>query len=173
VRGRGKDGASLAVRDDHRQPAAAHAGEEDRRRLGQFDQRETCFELLDAVALEARPGVGARDHVLEHAHHLAAVADAEGKGVRACEEGRKDLAGAFVEENRLRPALTRSEDIAVGKAAAGDGALEPGERDAAGENVAHVYVDGGKAGTIESGGHLDVPVDALFAQNRHPRSAPV
>ena len=38
--------------------AAGHAGEEQRRRFGNLDHRETRLELLDAVAHEARPVFG-------------------------------------------------------------------------------------------------------------------
>jgi hypothetical protein len=119
---------------------------------------------------KARPGVGAGDHFLERTHHLTAVADAEGEAVRTSEESREAVARTRVEKDRFCPALAGAEHVTIGKTAAGDGALEIGEGDAAGEDVAHVHVDGGKAGAIESRGHFDVAVDALFAQDRHARA---
>ena len=62
-----------------------------------------------------------------------------------------------MQEDRLRPALTRAEDIGVREAAAA------GE---AGEDVGHVDVDGGEAGSVEGEGHFRVAVYALFSEDR-------
>ncbi len=81
------------------------------------------------------------------------------------EEGRELVARARIEQDRPRPALAGTEHVAVGETAAGDGALEPGERNAAGKDVAHVHIDCGKAGAIKCCRHFDVAIDALLAQD--------
>lgn len=67
---------------------------------------------------------GARDDGLKRAHHLAAVAHAQGEGVLAVEERGELVAAAFVHQDGLGPALTGTEHVAVGEAAAGDQAFE-------------------------------------------------
>ena len=46
-------------------------------------QDQARLELLRAIAHEVRPVLGARDQLVQVAHHLAAVADAEREGVAA------------------------------------------------------------------------------------------
>src|SRR5207248_10260922 len=48
--------------------------------------------------------------------------------------------------------------------------MECAERTPAGDDVAHVHVMRSESCTIECSGHLDLPVDALLAQNRDRRS---
>ena len=83
--------------------------------------------------------------------------------------GREELGEhveqAGVEENGFCPAAACAEDVAVGEAAAGCEAGEVGERDAAGEEVAHVDVDCGEGGAVEGCGHFYLAVDALLAED--------
>jgi hypothetical protein len=122
--GRVELGAPFAVRDDDRHAAARHAAEEQRRRFRQLDHREARLELLDLVALETRPGVGAGNQRLQRAHHLAAVADAEREGVVTAEESRELVARARIEQDGARPALAGAKHVAVGEAATGDAPLK-------------------------------------------------
>jgi hypothetical protein len=87
---------------------------------GQLDHDEAGLELLAAVAVEGRPGIGAGDDGSEVAHHLAAVADAQRKGVRALEEGAEFVAcRRSLKQHGLGPALPGAEHVAVGEATAG------------------------------------------------------
>ncbi len=85
------------------------------------------------------------------------------------EEALQLAPGPGVEEDRLGPALAGAQHVAVGEAAAGGQAAEAVERGAPLEQVAHVHVDRLEAGAVEGGGHLDLPVHALLAQDGHPR----
>ena len=114
----------LAVGHHDRQARPRHPGEEERRALGDLHHHQARLELLRAVAPEPRPGLGARDQVVEEREHLAAVADPQGEGVRAGEEGRKGVPGPWVEEDRAGPATSGPQDVAVGEAAAGHQAAE-------------------------------------------------
>ena len=92
--------------------------------MWQLDHDEAGLELLAAVAVEGRPGFGAGDDGGEVAHHLAAVADAQGEGVLALEEGGKLVLEAGVEQDGFGPALARA-DIGFAMGAAGaDTAIE-------------------------------------------------
>ncbi len=108
---------------------------------------------------------GAGDEVAELGHHLAAVADADGEGVGAGEEGGEGVAELRVEEDGFGPAAAGAEDVAVGEAAAGGEADEAGEVGAAGEEVAHGDVDAFEAGAVEGGGGFVLAVDALLAED--------
>ena len=103
------------MRDDDGHLRAFHAGEEDRRRIEDFGHHETRFELLDLVATEGRPMLGARNDGLERAHHLAAVADAQGEGVLAVEKGGELVAAAVVHQDGPRPAEAGTEHVAIGE----------------------------------------------------------
>src|SRR5262249_7158394 len=110
---------------------------------------------------------------LQSREHLAAVADAEGEGVRTLEETLKLRAHVLVEQDRFGPALTRSKHIAIGEAAAGDQALELAERAAASQQIRHMHIMGDKASPLEHSPSLDLTVHTLLAQNCHcgPRTA--
>jgi hypothetical protein len=170
VRGIAENDPAFAVRHRDRHHRARHVGEEQRGRVQHLDQREARLELLRQVALEARPGGGTGNQVVQLAHHLAAVAHAQRKGVGAFEEGRELVARTRVEQDRLGPAAARPQHVAVAEAAARGEPGEVGEADPAGQDVAHVDVDRGKAGGVERGGHLDLAVDALLAQHRDARA---
>ena len=165
----GELGAAFAVADHYRQFRTRHAVEEDRRRLRNLDHHHARLELFAAVALESRPVLRAGDDRRQVGHHLATVADAQREAVGASEEGAEFVAQAVVEQHRLGPALPGAEHVAVGKAAAGGEALEIGQMHAADLQVGHVHVVGRETGTLESGGHFDVAVDALVAKNRNRR----
>ncbi len=163
-------GAALAVGDGNGQPRAGHALQEQRLRRQHFHQRQARLELLGEVALEVRPGLRAGNQLVQVGHHLAAVADAEAEAVATIEEGLELVAGARVEEDGLGPALAGAQHVAVGEAAAGRQALEVVQRDAPGDDVAHVHVHRLEAGAVEGGGHLQLAVDALLAQDGHARA---
>ena len=168
----GEFGAALAVRDDDGQAAAAHAGKKEGGRFRQLDHDQPRLELLAAIALEGGPVFRAGDDVGKLAHHLAAVAHAQREAVGACEEGRKFLAQAAVEEDGFRPALPGTEHVAIREPAAGSEALEVGQMDASGLQVAHVDVEGVKPGARKGSGHFDMAIDALFAQDGDFRCGP-
>ena len=134
-------------------------------------QRQARLELLAAVAHEARPALGARDELLERRQHLAAVADAEREACRAAAKNAANSSRARgVEQDRLRPALARAEHVAVGEAAARRRARGSRRGRRAPAAVAHVHVDGVEAGAVERGGHLDLAVHALLAQDGDARA---
>src|SRR5690606_18976709 len=103
-------------------------------------------------------------------HHLAAVADAERKRIRATEEARELFSKLRMEQDRLGPALACAEHVAIGESAAGDETAIVGETRASAYEVRHVHVVGLEAGAVQGGCHLDVAVHALLAQDRDLRS---
>ena len=162
-------GAAFAVRDDDRHAAAGHAGKKQGGRFDDFGHDQARLELLDRIALKTRPVRRAGNQPFQRAHHLAAVADAQGKGIAAREESGELVARARVEENRARPAFARPQHVAIGKTAARRRPFKVGQRDAAGEDVAHMHIDGGKTCPVEGRRHFGLAVDALLAQDRDPR----
>src|SRR5690606_12935859 len=104
------------------------------------------------------------------AHHLAAVAHAQREAVLALEERLEAVTGTGVEQDRLGPAFTSPQDVAVREAAARYQALELLQADASGQDVAHVHVDSAEACTVEGRGHFHLAVDALLTQDRHLRA---
>ena len=106
-----------------------------------------------------------RDQRSQVGHHLAAVAHAEREGIGAREEGFKFGARARVEQDRLRPASAAAKHVAIRKTATGSEALEIPEADAPFEDVAHVHVKCGKAGTVKGSRHFDLAIHALFTQD--------
>ncbi len=164
---------TFTVGDGNRQAAANHATEEDRRRGLDFNHGNPRLELLGTVAHKARPVVAARDQLTQVGEHLAAVAHAQGEGVRAGKERGESFTGDAVEQDRLGPALTGAEDVAVGEAAAGDQTAEVGQVNAAAEDVAHVHVDRAETGAVEGCRHLDLTVDTLLTQNGDTRAHPI
>ena len=114
--------------------------------------------------------LGAGNQLGQVRHHLAAVAHAQRERRRAREELAQLGARARVEQDRLGPAAAGAQHVAVAEAAARREALKVLQADAALEQVAHVHVDGGEAGAVEGGRHLELPVDALLAQDRDARS---
>src|SRR5690606_39685987 len=103
-------------------------------------QRGAGLELLAAVAQELRPVAGAGDDVLELAHHLAAVAHAQRERVLASEERGERGAQLRPLEDRGGPATAGAQHVAVAEAAARRQALETVQGDAAGDQIAQMYV---------------------------------
>ena len=162
-------GVSVAVRHRYRQPRAFHPLEEDGGGRHDFDGGVARLELFADVVNEVRPVFRARYEVLELRDHLAAVADAEREGLGTVEVLAEHLGELGRVEDARRPARSGAEDVAVGEAAAGDESAEVGEVDASLVEVGHVDVDGLEAGVLEGGGHFDVAVDALLAQDGDAR----
>ena len=135
-----------------------------------FHQAEARFKAVRVVAHKARPQVAARDQLAQIGHHLTAVAHAERQGLRTMEEGRELIAHALVEQNRLRPAFTCPQHVAVGEAAAGHQGMEIAETGAARQQVAHMHVNGVKASAMEGRRHFNVRVHTLLAQDGHFRT---
>ncbi len=156
--------------DGHKR--SRHAGQEHRRALLDSHQGQAGLELLAAVAHEARPMVGAGNDLLQIGNHLAAVAHAEREGVLAGKEAFEFGARSRAVQDGLGPTFAGAQDVAVGKPAAGRDAAESSELDAAGEDVAHVDVDRLEACPVEGGGHFDLTVHALLAQDGHARPRP-
>src|SRR5690606_389427 len=166
----GELGPALAVRDHHRDTRTGHAAQEQRRRFDHLQQPQARLELLAAVAQEGGPVPGAGDYRLELAEHLAAVADTQAEAVVTGEERRELLAQPRALQDAGGPAAARAKHVAIAEATAGSQALEAVEGDAAGDQVAHVHVERLEAGAVERGGHLDLAVDALLAQDRDLRT---
>ena len=75
------------------------------------------------------------------------------------------VAQSRVEQDGFRPAFARAEYVAVAEAAACRQHFEVGKVDAACHQVGHMYVVGIESSAGEGGGHFDLPVHALFAQD--------
>ena len=158
---------TFAVRHCNRHARAFHAGQQHRGRLRHFDEAKSSFELLRTIAYESRPVIGAGNELAQRGHHLTAIAHTERERVGSSKERCEFLAQTRVEQNRFRPALTRSEHIAIREAAADDEALIVVQARPLSEQVGHVDIEGGKAGAIETSRHLDVAVHTLLAEDRH------
>ena len=135
-----------------------------------FHQAKARFKAVRLVAHKARPQVAARDQLAQVGHHLTAVAHAERQRLRTMEERRELIAHALVEQNRLRPAFTRAQHVTIGEAAAGHQGMEIPQTGAARQQVAHMHVDGVKAGAMEGCRHFNVGVHPLLAQDGHFRT---
>ena len=162
--------AALTMRDHHRHTATGHAAKKQRRIFWHFNHHQPRLELLRAVFHKFRPVIRAGNQFGQISHHLAAVANAQRKTVAACKKCTEVVARALVEQDRFSPALATTKHVAIRKSAAGGKTLEGGERTAAGDDVAHVHIDGIKAGTIKGRRHFNLAVNALLAQNRKLRS---
>src|SRR5207247_10452726 len=82
----------------------------------------------------------------------------------AARENRAELVPrACIEQDGLRPARAGPEHVSIGKSSACGEALEPGERNPARGDVAHVNVVRVESGPIERGSHFDLPVVSLLA----------
>src|SRR5690606_38710822 len=154
----------FAVRDGDGHARAFHTGEENRRRLRDFDEAQARFELLRTIADEARPAIRAGNELAQRRHHLAAVADTERERIGALEKAGELLAQLSIEKDRLRPSLARAEHIAVREPAARDEAAKIGETSATRDEIGHVDVVRFEARAVERRRHLDLTVHALLAQ---------
>ena len=110
--------------------------------------------------------IGARDDITKEAHHLAAIADSEGEGIRPFEEGGKHGAQVVVVEDGVGPSCTCAEDISIAEATAGCEAGKVGQVGASCEQIRHGHIYRLAAGGVEGCCHLNLPIDALFSQNR-------
>ena len=162
-----KIGITFAVRNDNGYAAAGHAVEQDGRRRLYFHHDETRFELFRLVARKVRPVCRPGNDLVQVAHHLAAVAYAEGKSVVALEEGFELVARPGIEQDGFRPALARAQHIAVGESAAGRHTLEIGKTHAPAMMSLMCTSTAHESGTVERGGHFHLAVDALLAQDGH------
>ena len=104
---------------------------------------------------------------MQIAHHLATVAHTQRKGIAAIKEGRKFIACTRVEQDGFCPAFARTQHVAVREAPTSRNTLEVSKTDTSGNDVTHVHVNRGEAGTVKSRGHFELPVNTLLAQNRH------
>jgi len=120
----GEERAPLAVCDGDGQSCTAHSIQQNGWALLDTDHREPGLELFGAIANEARPVFCARNEVAEMGEHLTAVADAECEARFVAKEGFELVTQAVVVQDGFGPTASGSEDIAIGKAAARDEALE-------------------------------------------------
>ena len=130
-----------------------------------MNHTQARFKLFAQVAFEFRPCLCARDNLGKVADHLTAVAHAQCQRVRIGKEGGKLVAQSRVEQNRFRPAFACTEYVAVAEAAARRQHFEVGKVDAACHQVGHMHVVGIESGAGEGGGHFDLSVYTLFAQD--------
>src|SRR5205823_1467193 len=93
----------------------------------------------------------------------------ESEGVAAAEERLELAPRPLVEQDRVRPAASAAEHVAIGEAAARGEALEARERAASGDEVGHMQVDRLEAGAVEGGRHLDLAVHPLLSQDGDAR----
>ena len=149
------------------QAGARHVAQQDGWGIADFHQRGAGLELLAQIAHEARPMFRAGHQVLEVGQHLTAVANAQGESVLAEEETVEGVTQAVVIQHGLGPAATSTKHVAIGETATGHQAFHVVQIDVTGQQVAHMHVHGGEAGTVKSGRHLGLAVDALLAQDRH------
>lgn len=99
------------------QRAVVHAVQEDIGRgvrVRDSDHARPRFVLLGEVRLEGGPALGAGDDALEAGEELAPVADAQGEGVLALEEGAEFGADFGVEQDGGGPAAACAENVACG-----------------------------------------------------------
>src|SRR6185437_14540250 len=147
--------------------AARHSIEKQRWAVLRFDHDKPCLELLRSVSDKSGPMLGARNNLMQVAHHLAAVAYAQGKGISTRKKSLKLIAGPRIEQDRIGPAFPCAEHIAIRKPPACGEAFVIPEGYTSVDDIAHMHVNDGKSCAIESGCHFHVTVHALFAQHRY------
>lgn len=98
---------------------------------------------------------------------MTAIADAQGQGVAAVEEGREGVRQLRVEQDRPRPDLPRPEGVAVAEATTGNQRLHIGQPGATVLQVGHVDIAGFEAGEIQHPGHFKVRDHTLLPQDGH------
>src|SRR5690349_7144126 len=109
---------------------------------------------------------GAGNELVQIAHHLTTIADADRERILAREERREHVAGTGSEQDGFRPAFAGAKHIAVRKAASCREALIALERVAPRKYVRHVHVERIEACARESRSELDLAIYALLAQDR-------
>src|SRR5690606_20214410 len=114
-----------------------------------------------------RPMFRTGDDTVEVAHHLAAVANTQRERILPVKESGEFIPCTRVEQDGLGPAFTRTQDVAIGEAAASHQPMEILERHAATDDIAHVHVMRLETGAIERRRHLYLTVDALLPQDSH------
>ena len=154
----------LSVGHRHRHHAAGHTIQPGRVAGVDPEEHGTTFELLGAVAHEARPGFSSRNQIFHLRHHLAAVAHAEQQAIRLG-EARKLVRKLSVESEGLGPATTATQHIAVGKAAARYERRKVLQADLTGEQIAHVHIHGFETAALEHRRHFQVAVHPLLPQH--------
>ena len=102
-------------------------------------------------------------------HHLTAVANAKCERIVAPEEIFKFIARSCIEQNRFCPAFACAQHVTIGKSAARGKALEIAQRDAASDDVAHVYINRGESCLGERVRHFKLTIHALLAKYRNLR----
>ena len=135
-----------------------------------LDHDQSRLELLRTVGREARPVPGSREQGAEPGEHLAAVAHAEREGVGTCEPRFELRADAGVVEDGGGPARARAEHVSVGESASRGQAPENAQRAASLHEIAHVHIHALEARAVEGGGHLQVSVHPLLAEDGDPRA---
>ena len=103
------------MRHHDRQHRTGHLLQEDRGRLQHLDHGEPGFKLLGAITQKRRPMIRARNNLFQAAHHLTAIAHAQGKPASIGEEIGKRAAKLVMKENRFGPSLACAQDIAIGE----------------------------------------------------------
>ena len=160
-------GAALAMGNRDGQLRAGHTPQKHRRALLNSQKRQAGFELLRAIAYEARPVLRARDDLLQVGKRLASIAHPEREGVGPREEALEDGARPGVKQNRFGPAFARAQHVAVGEPAAGSQPAERFQVEATAQDVAHVHIHRFEARTVKSRGHFDLAVHTLLTQDGH------
>ena len=160
---------AFAVGDRDRQDGPFHAPQQNRRRRKNLDRHRSRLELFGPVPHETRPVLRPGDDVLELRHHLASVAHPERERLFPRKETGEHLQQCLVEKDGPGPARTRAQDIPVRKPTAGHETHKIVQRRAAGEQVRHVHIHAREPGQVKRRRHLDMPVDPLLPQDRHPR----
>jgi hypothetical protein len=131
---------------------------------------DRAFELLDAIAHESRPVLGARDDRRELRHHLTTVTDTERERVRSTKEFFEDRAQRGLNKidfAQPSPAPSTSPYEKPPQATSPRNSSSP-RRPA--NQVGHVQIVRFEAGAIEHRRHLGLAVDPLLAQDRDLRS---
>src|SRR5690554_7097954 len=76
----------------------------------------------------------------------------------------------IAEQDGFCPAFTSTENIPVKETTTGNHTLKPVQPDAAGQNIAHMYIHSIEAGAGECCSHLHLPIHTLLTQNCNGRS---
>ena len=120
---------------------------------------------MAVVVLHARTLTVLGVDEVELYHHLATVADTETQSVGARVEAFDGFLGFFVPKYATRPALGRTENVAVREATAEHYHVHVVECFATRNQVGHVHVLNIESGIIERVSHFAVAVNAFFANN--------
>jgi len=165
-RRRSEDSLSLSVSESDREDRSVHGVEEDGSGGGfDLDERDSTLEDFGRVPLERGPSFRSGDDLSKLSEELASVADSESEGVLPGEEVGELRTSSVVEEDRLRPSVSGSENVSVRESSTGSDTSEGVESDGSTNNVRHVNVDGLESSGGEGESHLDVSVDSLLSKD--------